>query len=546
MASAEGVREFDYVIVGAGSAGCLLADRLSADGDTSVLVLEAGGRDRDPFIHIPLGIGIMHEQRSHDWGYDSEPEPNLDNRVLEAMRGKVLGGSSAINHMSHVRGNRGDYDRWAKSGLVGWSYAEVLPYFRRYENWEGGENAYRGGGGPLSVVGSRADDPLFEAYIAAAEAHGHRFTEDYNGARQEGVGRGQSTISNGRRHSAAAAFLRPALRRPKVRLEIEAHATSILFEGNRAVGVEYRQNGRTERAHATRELILSAGVFNTPHLLMLSGIGPADELRRHGVAVRHDAPRVGQNLQDHLAVIVTAKRPIAGPFQRELRADRMTLNILRAHFLGTGPAASLPGGLHGYLRTESGLDAPDIQLIFRGVSTKPHLWFPGIREPAPDHCGIRPILLHPKSRGHLRLRSADPRERVAVHQNFLSQEDDLRRLRHGVALSREMLANKALDEFRGDEVGPGAKRASQPDIDAWIRRTALTAHHPAGTCAMGADAGAVLDSELRVRGIEGLRVVDASAMPDLVSGNINACVLMIAERASDLIRGKPRLPAASV
>jgi choline dehydrogenase-like flavoprotein len=528
-------RSYDFVIVGAGSAGCLLADRLSADGMASVLVLEAGGWDRDPLIHIPLGIGIMHERRSHDWGYDSQPEPHLDHRILEAMRGKVVGGSSSINHMSHVRGNRGDYDRWAAQGLADWSYAKVLPYFRHYERWEKGANQYRGDSGPLCVIASRADDPLFDAFIEAAESHGHRFTEDYNGERQEGVGRGQSTICRGRRHSAATAFLRPALRRPGVRLETESHVTRILFEGTRAIGVEYRRKGQTRQVWATREVILSAGVFNTPQLLMLSGIGPADHLRSLGIRPLIDSPDVGQNLQDHLGVIASATRPRPGAFQRELRFDRMTRNILQAHFFGSGPASSLPRGLNAYLRTESGLDAPDLPLIFRGVSTKPHLWFPGVRRPAPDHCGIRPILLHPQSRGQVRLRSSDPAEKVLVHQNFLSHEADIRKIRQGIRIARDLLANKALDGIRGEEVSPGPKRVSDQDLDAWIRRTALTAHHPAGTCAMGVSDAAVLDAELRVRGADQLRVVDASAMPDLVSGNINACVLMIAERASDLL-----------
>lgn len=546
MTSASSSREFDYVIVGAGSAGCLLADRLSADGKTSVLVLEAGAWDRDPLIHIPLGIGLMHERRSHDWGYDSEPEPHLNNRIIEAMRGKVVGGSSSINHMSHVRGNRGDYNRWAGQGLTAWSYAHVLPYFRRYESWEKGEDKFRGAGGPLSVISKRPDDPLFDAFVEAAESHGHRYSEDYNGARQEGVGHGQSTIRHGRRHSAADAFLRPALRRPGVRLETSAHATRILFEGTRAAGLEYEQKVQLHSVRAVREVILSAGVFNTPQLLMLSGVGPADHLRETGIAPLIDAPGVGQNLQDHLGVIAAAKRPIAGPFQRELRFDRMTRNMFLAHFFGTGPASTLPGGLHGFLRTESGLDAPYIQLIFRGVSTKPHLWFPGVRKPAADHCGVRPILLHPQSRGQVRLRSADPRERVRVHQNFLDREADIRKLRHGIKIARELLEHKALKGIRGAEVSPGPDRTSDQDIDAWIRRTALTAHHPAGTCAMGANGNSVIDPELRVRGADGLRVVDASAMPDLVSGNINACVLMIAERASDLILGRQPLPAAQL
>ena len=533
-------RSADYVIVGAGSAGCLLADRLSAAG-ASVLLLEAGGWDRDPLIHIPLGLGRMHEKRNHDWGYDYEADPGLAGRSIETMRGKVLGGSSAINHMSHVRGNPGDYDRWAAQGLVGWSYAEVLPYFRRYERWHGGANAYRGGDGPLSVTARRGDDPLFEAFAQAATNYGLRYTEDYNGERQDGFGHGQSTIARGRRQSAATAFLRPALRRPGLQLETKAQATRILMESSRAVGVEYRQGGRRKTARADSEVILCGGVYNSPQLLMLSGIGPSQHLREHGIAVRIAHAGVGANLQDHLGVIVGATRPVPGPFHAEMRLDRMTVSMLRAFLFGTGPATSLPGGMHGYIRTEPGLSVPDIQLIFRGVSSKPHLWLPLLSKPYQDRCGIRPILLHPESRGEVRLRSANPLDRLRIHGHFLSCEADIRRLRQGVAVARELLAEPALDPFRGHEVTPGLAVQSDADLDAWIRRTALTAHHPAGTCAMGIGETAVLDGQLRVRGAAGLRVVDASAMPDMVSGNINACVTMIAEKTSDMSLGRPAM-----
>lgn len=537
-------RAADYVIIGAGSAGCLLADRLSAAG-AAVLLLEAGGWDRDPLIHIPLGLGRMHEKRSHDWGYDYEPDPGLAGRSIETMRGKVLGGSSAINHMSHVRGNPGDYDRWAAQGLDGWSYAEVLPYFRRYERWHAGADAYRGGEGPLCVTARRGDDPLFQAFAQAAINYGLRYTEDYNGERQDGFGHGQSTIAKGRRQSAATAFLRPALQRPGLRLETKAQATRIIMEGNRAVGVEYRQDGRSKTARADVEVILSGGVYNSPQLLMLSGIGPAQHLREHGIAVRIDHPGVGANLQDHLGVIVAATRPVPGPFHAEMRLDRMTVSMLRAFLFGTGPATSLPAGMHAYIRTEPGLSVPDIQLIFRGVSSKPHLWLPLLSKPYQDRCGIRPVLLHPESRGEVRLRSANPLERVRIHGNFLSREADLRRLREGIAVARRLLADSALDGFRGKEVTPGPAVQSNAELDAWIRRTALTAHHPAGTCAMGSGDAAVLDSQLRLRGATGLRVVDASAMPDMVSGNINACVTMIAEKASDMILDRPAMARPS-
>ena len=531
------IREFDYIIVGAGSAGCVLANRLSADPGNRVLVVEAGGPDRDPLIHIPLGIGRIHKARNHDWGYDIAPEPGLLGRELETMRGKVLGGSSSINHMSHVRGNAGDYDRWANMGLDGWSYKDVLPYFRRTESWGKGADVYRGGDGPLTVTPSETPDPLFDAFVRAAEDMGHAYTEDYNGANQVGVGRGQTTIRKGRRHSAARAFLKPAMSRPNLTVETGAHVTKITMDGTRAVGIEYRHRGKSKTALGSAEIILSGGVYNSPQLLMLAGIGPKDHLKSHGIDPLIDLPGVGANLQDHLGVIVGATRPNPGPFLDDMRFDRMTVSMVRAFLLGTGPATSLPGGLHGYFKTKDGLDSPDIQLIFRAVSSDPHLWFPGIRKPYEDRCGIRPILLHPKSRGRVTLQSSDPFEKVHIVQNFFDDPDDIETLRRGVKLSREMLANKALDDFRGVEVSPGLAVTQDEDIDQWIRKRSSTAHHPSCTCAMGTGDMAVLDEHLRVRGAENLRVVDASAMPDLVSGNINACVLMIAEKASDHILG---------
>ena len=537
----------DYIIVGAGSAGCVLAARLSEDAEIRVLVLEAGPRDRDPLIHVPLGIGHMHKKRSHDWGYDTEPDPGLDGRRINAARGRVLGGSSSINVMAYVRGNHGDYDRWAQKGCTGWSHDDVLPYFRRSETWEEGADDWRGGDGPLRVIRSRSPDPLFDDWIEAGKAAGHPFTADYNGATQEGFGRSQSTIINGRRCSAAVAYLRPALARPNLTLEVAALAHRVVFDNGRAVGVAYAKGGRMLIARANREVILSGGAFNSPQLLMLSGIGPADHLRDVGIEPVVDLPGVGANLQDHMAVMPTYERREPGPFVGDMRFDRMALNIPRAYLFGTGPASWLPNGLHGFMKTRPELAVPDIQFLFRGTAPGAHLWFPGIRRRFDDAIAMRPVLLHPESTGTVRLGSADPGAQVRIALNALGTENDVKTLREGFRRARDVMLRGPLDRLRGRELDPGPDVASDDEIDRWMRATAITVHHPSGTCAIGIGEDAVLDPELRVKGVDGLRVVDAAAMPDLVSGNINACVLMMAEKASDMIRGRaPLEPSARV
>jgi choline dehydrogenase-like flavoprotein len=529
---------YDYIIVGAGSAGCVLAHRLSEDGGAAVLLIEAGGRDRHPYIHVPLGLGRMWEYGMFDWGYHTEPEPNLDNRRIEAMRGKVLGGSSSINVMAFTRGNAGDYDRWAQKGARGWSYADVLPYFKRLETWVDGENPWRGGTGPVGVEWARTRDPIYDAWIAAGRAAGFPVTPDYNAGQQEGFGRAQYSIRNGRRASSANAYLRPARRRRNLSIAVDALATRVLMQGTRAIGVEYVQGGKRMRAEAARDVILCGGTFNTPQLLMLSGIGPADHLRQHGITPLIDLP-VGRNLQDHLAVWVTFTRPNAGPFRAAMRLDRMALAMTRAYLFGTGPGTVVPGGLHAFVKTRPELAVPDIEFMFRTVPPQPHLWFPFVRPAYQDGFAIRPTLLHPDSRGEVRLRSADPRDPPRIFGNFFSAPDDLPRLRAGFRRAREVAYQEALDPYRGIETAPGAEVTSDEGVDAYIRRVAITSHHPAGTCPMGSTPDSVLDPDLRVQGCERLLVVDASAMPDLVSAHINACVLMMAEKAADLIRGRP-------
>lgn len=540
------MNQFDYIIVGAGSAGCVLANRLSAERGVSVLLLEAGGEARALVLKIPVYAPKLWFGHRYGWGYDGEPEPNLDGRFIPVPRGKLLGGSSSINGMLYSRGHPRDYDQWRQLGNAGWSYADILPYYRRLESDWRGDGAYHGAGGPLPVSRHDKTHKLYDLIRDAAVAAGHPETDDFHGAQPEGFGVPDFTTKGGRRGSTAVAFLRPAMNRPNLTVETNAHAVRIVMEGARAIGVEYVQSGRSHVVHAAREVILSGGAINSPHLLMLSGIGPADELRAHGIKPLVDLPGVGRNLQDHAStgIDVLLNRPIT--FVNQLRIDRVARSLVQWAATGKGALAGLPVSGMLFARSREGLERPDLQFLISPVRLFAKLWFPGWRKPDGQYLSIRAVLLHPDSRGWITLGSADPMAKPRITFNLLAERSDYAPLRAAIRISRELVKSGPLAPLIEREAAPGEQVQTDEQLDAFIRKDVRTAFHPVGTCQMGVGRDAVVDEHLKVRGVEGLRVVDASVMPTIIGGNTNAPTIMIAEKASDMILGQPALAPADV
>jgi choline dehydrogenase len=534
---------YDYVIVGAGAAGCVLANRLSEDPQARVLLVEAGGSDQRLMIRMPLGMMRAFRDPSLTWGYFSEPEPHLANRVLMIPRGRVLGGSSSINGMFFMRGHSSDFDGWQALGCEGWSYAHVLPYFKKLESSWRGAVPYHGAAGPMPVVPNATTKLLHQPLMQTAVAAGYWTSEDINGRVEEGFARPELTMdSRGRRASAARAYLRPAMRRPNLDVMQGAHTTRVLIEGGRAVGIEIRRGAETRALYAEREVILCGGTYNSPQLLLLSGLGAADSLQRLGIRVRADLPGVGANLSEHVraGLQFATREPVT--FLRELRADRVMFSVLRWMLLGTGAFASQVSSCNVLIRTAEGLRQPDIQVMCNPVRMDARVWWPFIGRKQDHLLTADAVLLHPKSRGRVSLRSVDPLAKPRIQFNCLAEADDLATLRRGLRAARHIYATAPQADLIEREITPGPQTSSDGDLDTYIRATAGITQHPVGTCSMAPGAGQVVDAQLRVLGVQGLRIADASVMPTVPGGNTYGAVLMIAERAADLIRGRTLPP----
>ena len=537
------IREFDYVIVGAGSAGCVLANRLSANPEVSVLLVEAGPMDRSIFIHMPSAFAWPLADDKYNWYYESAPEPHMDNRSMYCPRGRVLGGSSSINGMCYVRGHALDYDRWAGNQLPSWSYANCLPYFKKSETWEHGVNEYRGDSGPLHVTDGPCKNPLYKAFIEAGAQAGYPTTTDMNGHQQEGFGHMQMTTHKGQRWSTAKAYLKPILARENLSVMVNTMTNRILFDYNRAIGIEVTQADHTHAVYAKREVICCGGAINSPQLLMISGMGDAEQLKAHDIPVVADLKGVGENLQDHLEIYVqmACTQPIT------LYSATKPLNKLRIGIqwllFQTGLGATNHFEAGGFIRSDKGIEQPDLQYHFLPMAVT----YDG--KSAVEGHGYQAHVgpMRATSRGYVKLKSSSPLDHPEIQFNYMGTEQDRKEMRAAVRLTREVMAQDAFKPFRGEELAPGKETQSDADIDAFVRAFGESAYHPCGTCKMGVadDPTAVVDEDLKVHGVQGLRVVDASIMPSIVSGNLNAPTIMIAEKAADLILGNTPLPVST-
>jgi choline dehydrogenase len=524
----------DYVIVGAGSAGCILAERLSADPTIEVTLLEAGGSDASMFYRMPAGMLGLMKTGMGNWNYETVPQPGLNGRTMYFPRGKVLGGSGSINGQVYVRGNRGDFDGWAQAGSAGWSYDECLPYFRKLERHGGGNSEFRGGSGPVGITVAapvEAMSPMGKAWFQAAAQAGYPINPDFNGASQEGFAQAEASYADGLRQSTSATYLHPAMRRPNLTVITKAQATRIDVRGGRAMSVQYVRNGQRKTIHADREIILAGGAVNSPQLLQLSGIGPASWLRQRGVATVHDLPGVGANLQDHACVMV--KQEMTKPWSAlsYMKPWKAAMGLVQYALFRNGPTVSNGIEVLAFVKTRPGLEYPDIQYHFVNLLYEDH----GRKIIQKEGFMASANVSRPASRGTVMIDTNDPLRAPLIDPNYFSDPEDLRAMRESIRISRELIASSAFDEFRGEEYAPGVDVRSDEQLDHFIRSTAASVYHPVGTCRMGNDPKAVVDERLRVHGITGLRVVDASIMPTIVSGNTNAATMMIGEKAADLI-----------